>query len=154
MGLVVSSDLLRIAVLAAAVRCRIWSRRRRRCSGGLPVAAWVRIGADPSAGEYQVYDLPSGTLRHRIPARASAEKAFSPDGHYLAVVGPAGGVRVYDLESGGEVFRWHQPDAGQVEQVRFTPSGGLAVLPRGGGQVRVLHMEAVRRQLVPRGLGW
>ena len=96
-----------------------------------------------------------GALRHRLPGRGTSEtKAFSPDGRHLAIADGSAGVRVYDLDTGAELFRWQQPDAGPVRQVLFTPSGGLAVLPRSGTAVRVLDLDGLRRQLGPLGLGW
>jgi hypothetical protein len=52
------------------------------------------------------------------------------------------------------LFRWQQPDAAPVRQLLFTPSGGLAVLPRSGTEVRTLDLDRLRRQLGPLGLGW
>ena len=76
-----------------------------------------------------------------VPPR---RKRSAPDGRYLAIADVSAGVRVYDLDTGGEVIRWHPPDAGPVRLVRFTPSGGLAVLPRSGTAVRVLDVDAMR----------
>jgi WD40 repeat protein len=154
-------------------KCVVWDVADRKPVGEIPLAgphfvqwftvspdgrrvvSFVHTDAERGASEYQVYDLPSGALRHRLPGRGSSEtKAFSPDRRHLAIADASAGVRVYDLDTGAELFRWQQPDAAPVRQLLFTPSGGLAVLPRSGAEVRTLDLDRLRRQLGPLGLGW
>lgn len=81
----------------------------RRVSGTTP--------SDPSVG---VWDTVTGKLLRNLPARSPGAATFSPDGARLAI-NEAEDVVVWDLETGGELWRRPLPRSGA--SVAWSPDG-------------------------------
>src|SRR5262249_6466523 len=130
------------------------------------------VAADDDGGEIDVYDVASGALRWKIPARGVAQLAFSPDGGDLLVIADASVI--FDLAHGAarpfggdgliaaaylsdgriatigadRTFRLWAPRPlparqGDVAAAGFTPDGGALVIALADGTLERITGDRV-----------
>lgn len=110
----------------ALVRCVAYSPDGRYIAAG--TGYWIR----PVPGELVLWDAETGERLRAFPDQGGVVHgaAFSPDGRWLAAANADGFVRVWNVETGAELF--HEKQDHPATSVAFSPSGKhLAV----GGQL-------------------
>jgi WD40 repeat protein/regulator of sirC expression with transglutaminase-like and TPR domain len=91
--------------------------------GGRYLAVGVHSDSGPVADHVRVYDLATGSVRHRLPHRQGVRSlAFSPDGKTLVTGGDDPVVRLWDVTTGRQtaVLFGHERF---VSDLKFTPDG-------------------------------
>jgi WD40 repeat protein len=91
------------------------------------------IATADSAGGVRIWDM-TGTLRHTLRAHGPrvSSVAFSSDGKRLVSVGDDSG-RVWDVETGQELFKLETHEAGPLVRAAFRPnSGSVMAVARSG----------------------
>jgi WD40 repeat protein len=94
---------------------------------GLVAAGGYDAHAERSeSGGVYLFDTASGAMTARLGNFGGlvAHLAFSPDGHFLAVLPGGGGLRVLDVKSGSEVAS-DADYAGDAQGIAFAPDGRL-----------------------------
>jgi WD40 repeat protein len=73
--------------------------------GGVPALAWSADGQSVLAASYRclAWNAKDGKLLRSFPAAYATAAAFSPDGKLLAGIQAAGGITVWDTETGKEI---------------------------------------------------
>jgi WD40 repeat protein len=115
-----------------------------------------RIAGVDFAGRLRLLDASSGKELYQIavwksePPREDGgitDAAFSPDGKRLAVAGKDAVVRLYDVETGKEVFSF-PGHSGPVTRVAFSRDGTRLAAASGGerGEVRVWRAPPAREE--------
>ncbi len=104
------------------------------------------------SGAY-LWDLESGTLRHRVESEGGNVPAlvFSPDSRVLLTAGDSRIVRAWDAESGTMLrsFSGHQ---GEIQDLEFAPDGRTFVSASADNTARVWSLETgetLHRVIVP-----
>jgi eukaryotic-like serine/threonine-protein kinase len=79
--------------------------------------------------------------------------AFAPDG-ILAWAVSNSAVELIEPRSGRTLARLEDPDPGPIELVDFSPDGGLLVIAKRSGGIKVWDLPRIRRRLKKIGLDW
>ena len=100
----------------------------------------VREGMAGDDGEIttRILDTESWRTLSRIDGRFLA---FSPDGSKVITLGDRFVIRMWDVESGKELYKFDHSISGKRTHVRFSPDGKKVVLASDNGIIRVWTFE-------------
>jgi serine/threonine protein kinase/WD40 repeat protein/tetratricopeptide (TPR) repeat protein len=127
-----------------------------------PDGKWLVTGSEK---EFVLWEVGSWRTRVKI-ARARGYgpgiMAFSPDGMLLAVANARWDVQLIDPATGRQVATLPNPDYSSIENLAFSSDGSQLGVVTGasgrrtvwGGELRLLDLRGIRRQLAQMGLDW
>jgi WD40 repeat protein len=103
------------------------------------------VAADSQSGTLTAWDVGSerGTRALQGARGSHVAVAITPDGRWVVSGGLEGLLRVWDVESGHELARFHQPDRADFTSV--TASGDRIVGGCSNGRVQILHLRVPPR---------
>jgi WD40 repeat protein len=155
-GLDVSADGKIWAIVANnALTMTIWDEGLQRPRKIIPLQGRLRavtlspdgrhvLAADEAGSKAYVWDATTGAKQLTLSGHTDwiYDTAISSDSRLLATAGSDHTARVWDAQTGKELYLLDQPDAAQVEAIAFSPDGARLATAGSDGAVAIWDMQS------------